>query len=230
MLTRQVKEPPIPGSRTAWLRSSVWPLPAIAVTAIALAGYLFGWLGAVIVAGQTAATLLFVAGDSLLDRKKRTSLAVLAVAAGTAVVLALLWQAHAVRLAGQPKFWSNERAVKPGRPHYYPDAAAESQPSRRGVLGAARWTTSPSAARASTARSPLAARSSEVTCREFRCAAQNSRGKISAGRASVGGLAGAELNGANIAGADITGIDLPPSVMKTLVGKPAPSGTHVPSC
>ena len=43
-------------------------------------------------------------------------------------------------------------------------------------------------------------------------------------------LAGAELNGANITGADITGIDLPPSVRRTLIGKPASPRTHVPSC
>src|ERR1035438_6152869 len=40
-----------------WVRSSLWPWPAVAVAAIALAGYLFGWVGAVVVSGQAVASL-----------------------------------------------------------------------------------------------------------------------------------------------------------------------------
>jgi hypothetical protein len=43
-------------------------------------------------------------------------------------------------------------------------------------------------------------------------------------------LAGAELNGANITGADMTGVRLPPSVRRTMIGKPASPGTHIRSC
>jgi hypothetical protein len=43
-------------------------------------------------------------------------------------------------------------------------------------------------------------------------------------------LAGAELNGANITGADMTGVRLPPSVRRTMIGKPASPGTRIRSC
>ena len=77
----------MPEPQARWVRSSLWPWPAVAIAVIALSGYMFGWLGAVVVAGQAVASLLFVAGDTLLDLKRRIGLAVLAVVAGAAVVL-----------------------------------------------------------------------------------------------------------------------------------------------
>jgi Pentapeptide repeats (8 copies) len=219
-----------PDGHRAWIRSSVWPWPALAVTAIALAGYLFGILGAVVVAGQTVATLLFVAGDSLLGRKKRTSLAVLAVGAGAVVVLVLLWQAHAIGLVRSRNSGEVSGPIDlVGRT--ITQTMLKGLNLRGAVLSGAtvdgRSLTSnnldgavaPGSSFIGSNLQAVPMRGAELPGANFSRACLR--------RAD---LAGAELSGANITGADITGIDLPPSVMKTLVGRPAPSGARVASC
>jgi Pentapeptide repeats (8 copies) len=226
----QRKRSPRSDSGGAWLRSSVWPWPALAVTAIALAGYLFGWLGAVVVAGQTVATLLFVAGDSLLDSKKRTWLTVSAVAAGSVVVIILLWQAHAIgllrsRTAGEARGSAN----LVGRT--LTQTMVEGLNLRGAMLSGAELdhlslvgkslngAIAPGSSFIGTNLQRVPMRGGEFPGANFSGACLRDAD-----------LAGAELDGANVAGADITGTGLPHKVVKTLVGKPAPSGTHVRSC
>ncbi len=208
----------------------MWPWPAIAITAIALAGALFGWLGAVVVAGQTVATLLFVAGDTLLERGKRARLALSAVVAGAAVALLLLWQAHAI---GILRTGSSGHASKPtdltGR--------TITQPMLKGLnLRGATLSGAKLDHLALTSKSlngAVAAGSSFIGS-DLRGVSMRGAELPGANfsKACLRGadLAGAVLNGADITGADITGIDLPPSVRKTLIGKPAPPSAHIPSC
>lgn len=226
-----------PEPREGWVRSSLWPWPALAIAVIALAGYVFGWLGAVVVAGQAVASLLFVAGDTLLDLKKRSWLAVSAVVTGAAVVLVLLWQAHALEFA------------KSGNP------------GQSGNFGQASTLTTDLAGRTITQAmlkglNLRGAVLSGTRLDHLSLTAQSLNGAVAPGSSFIGSdlrgvpmrgaefpganftgaclrgadLAGAELNGANIAGADITGIDLPSAVRQTLIGKPASPGAHVPSC
>ncbi len=206
----------------------MWPWPPVAVTAIALAGYVFGWLGAIVTAGQTVATLVFVAGDSLV--KKRTWLAASAVGMGTALVLLLLWQVHAI---------GPVRSRTPGQASGQTDLAGRTVTQamlkrldlRGALLAGARL--DHIALTGKSLDGAVAPGSSFVGSNLL---GVPMRGAELFGASFIGAclrhadLAGAELNGADIAGADITGLDLPTSVMKTLVGKPAPSGAQVPSC
>jgi Pentapeptide repeats (8 copies) len=224
------KNSPAPDSHGAWLRSSVWPWPALAVAAIALAGYLFGLLGAVVVAGQTVATLLFVAGDSLLDLKKRTWLTVSAVAVGVAVVAVLFWQAHAIGLVrSRSSGQTGGPADLVGRT--VTQAMLKGLNLRGAMLSGTKLdhlslTSKSLNGAVAPGSSFIGSNLQRVPMRGAELPGAN----FSAACLRHTDLAGAELNGANITGADITGIDLPPSIMKTLVGKPAPSGTRVQSC
>jgi hypothetical protein len=195
-----------------------------------MAGYLFGWLGAVVATGQAIASLLFVAGDTLLDLRRHTWLAVSAVTAGAAVVLVLLWQAHAL---GFVRSGSSGQTRTPttltGR--------AITQAMLKGL-------------------NLRGAMLSGTKLDHLSLTSQSLNGAVAPGSSFVGSdlqgvpmrggefsgadftgaclrdadLAGAELNGAKITGADITGIDLPSSVRQTMIGKPARPGAHVPSC
>jgi hypothetical protein len=214
--------------RKGWFRTSVWPWPPIAVTAIALAGYLFGWLGAIVVAGQTVATLLFVTGDSLV--KKRTWLATSAVGVGAALVLVLLWQIHAIGpVRGKNTGQTSGPVDLAG--HTVTQAMLKLLDLRGATLSGA--TLDHLVLTGKSLNGAVAPGSSFIGSN---LGGVPMRGAELSGANFIGAclqgadLAGAELNGADIAGADITGLDLPASVMNTLVGKPAPSGARVSSC
>jgi hypothetical protein len=208
----------------------LWPWPAVAVAVVALAGTLFGLLGAVVVTGQAVASLMFVAGDTLLDLKRRTWLAVSAVVVGAAVVVVLLWQAHALgflrsRSSGQ----TGGSADLVGR------TVTQTMLKGLNLRGATLSGTkldhlsltgksldgaiAPGSSFIGSDLRKVPMRGAELPGADFTEACLR-----------YADPAGAELNGANITGADITGINLPPSVRKTLVGKPASPGAHVRSC
>jgi hypothetical protein len=69
---------------------ALWPWPALAITAVALAGYAFGVRGAVVVAGQTIATLLFALGTKFATTRWSIKAATAAIAVSTFVILLLL--------------------------------------------------------------------------------------------------------------------------------------------
>ena len=213
-----------------WARSSLWPWPALAVAIIALAGYLFGWLGAVVAAGQAVASLLFVAGDTLLDLKRRTWLAVSAVVVGAAVVLVLLWQTQALGFV-------RSRSPSPVSGPTDLVGRTVTQTMLKGLIlrGAMlSGTKLDYLSLASKSLNGVVAPGSSFIGSDLRGVPM--RGAEFAGADFSGAclrgadLAGAQLNGANITGADITGVDLPPSIMRTLIGKPTSPGTHVRSC
>jgi hypothetical protein len=191
-------------------------------------GYLFGWLGAIVVASQTAATLLFVAGDSLV--KKRTWLAATAVGAGSALVLVLLWQVHAVG----PVRTSNS-AQGSGPADLVGRTVTQAMVKRVNLRGAMLSGTKLDRL-VLTGKSLDGAVAPGSSFIESNLSHVSMRGAQLSGANFIGAclhradLAGAELNGADIAGADISGLDLPTRVMRTLIGKPARRGTHVPSC
>ena len=213
-----------------WARSALWPWPAVAVAIIALAGYRFGWLGAVVAAGQAVASLLFVAGDTLLNLKKRTWLAISAVVAGAAVVLVLLWQAHAVgfvRTANSGQ--TSTQAELTGRT--ITQAMLKTLNLRGAVLSG---TNLDHLSLTNQSLNGVVAPGSSFVGSDLRDVPM--RGGEFPGADFTGAclhgadFAGAVLNGANVTGADMTGIDLPSAVRRTLIGKPASPGTHVPSC
>jgi hypothetical protein len=208
----------------------LWPWPAIAVAIIALAGYLFGWLGAVVATGQAVASLLFVAGDTLLDLRKRTWLAVSAVTVGAIVVLILLWQVRELGLA------RGGNADQIGTPTHLTgrtitQVMLKNLNLRGAVLSGTRLdhlsligqslngVMAPGSSFIGSDLQGDPMRGGEFPGADFT-------------RACLRGadLAGAELNGANITGADIAGIDLPPAIRRTMIGVPARPGTNVPSC
>jgi hypothetical protein len=214
----------------------LWPWPALAIAAIALAGYVFGWLGAVIVAGQAVASLLFVAGDTLLDLRKRAWLAVVAVVAGAAVVLVLLWQAHALKFVRSGNYGRSANPVPTSTPtdltgRTITQAMLNGLSLRGAVLSGSKLdhlsltgqslngVVAPGSSFVGSDLRGVPMRGAELSGADFTGACL--RGAD---------LAGAELNGANVTAADITGTDLPPAVRRTLIGKPAAPGTHVPSC
>jgi hypothetical protein len=198
----------------------------------------FGWLGAVVTAGQAVASLLFVAGDTMLNPKKRAWLAISAVIVGAAVVLVLLWQAHALgflrnRNSGRTTSPNSVQTAGPadlgGRT--ITQAMLKSLNLRGAVLSGAKLD---HLSLTDQSLNGVVAPGSSFIGSDLRGVPM--RGGDFPGADFTGAclrgadLAGAELNGANITGADITGIDLPPSVRRTLIGKPASPGTHVPSC
>jgi hypothetical protein len=208
----------------------LWPWPPVAVTAIALAGFLFGWLGAVVVAGQTVATLLFVAGDTLLEHGKRAWLAVSAVGAGAAVVLVLLWQIHTIGSLRSRSFGqTNGPTDLVGRT--VTQAMLKGLNLRGAMLSGAKLD---NLSLTSKSLNGVVAPGSSFIKSNLRGVpmrgAELPGANFSGACLRHADLAGAQLDGANITGADITGIDLPPRIMKTLVGRPARRGTHVPSC
>jgi len=232
------KDSPRPEPDKGWVRSSLWPWPALAVAVIALAGYVFGWLGAVVTAGQAVASLLFVAGDTMLNPRKRAWLAISAVVAGAAVVLVLLWQAHALgflrnRNSGRTTSSNSVPTTGPtdlsGRT--ITQAMLKSLNLRGAVLSGAKLD---HLSLTDQSLNGVVAPGSSFIGSDLRGVPM--RGGEFPGADFTGAclrgadLSGAELNGANITGADITGIDLPPSVRRMLIGKPASPGTYVPSC
>ena len=230
------KNPSVSDPRRGWIRSSLWPWPALAIAVIALAGYVFGWLGAVVVAGQAVASLLFVAGDTLLDLERRTRLAVAAVLAGSAVVLVLLWQAHALGFArsaqpGQGENSGQTSALTELAGRTITQIMLEGLSLRGAVLSGARLD---HLSLVSQSLNGVVGPGSSFTGSDLQGVPM--RGAVLPGAnftdACLRGadLSGAELNGANITGADITGIELPSTERQTLIGKPASSGTHVLSC
>ena len=217
-------------SPRSWRRTSAWPWPAVAVTAVALAGYLFGTLGALLVAGQTVATLLFVAGDYPPNRSRRSWLTVSAVAAGILVIAGLFWQAHSMGLL--PKEQS--------RPASGPVDLAGSTVTEsilkgidlRGAdLSGANFdglslihlslagAMAPGASFVGTNLRGVSMQGADLRGANFSMACL--RGSD---------LDGANLTGADITGADITGTNFPPNARKTLVGKAAPKEVKIPSC
>ena len=225
-----------PEPRNGWVRSSLWPWPALAIAVIALAGYVFGWLGAVIAGGQAVASLLFVAGDTLLDLKRRAWLAVVAVVAGVAVVLVLLWQAHALKFVrsgnsgpGGNSGGTSTPADLTGRT--ITQAMLNGLSLRGAVLSGSNLdhlslTGQSLNGVVAPGSSFIGSDLQGVPMRGAELPGANFTGACLRGA----DLAGAELNGANITGADITGTDLPTAVRRTLIGKQAAPGTHVPSC
>ena len=225
---------PEPGN--GGIRSSLWPWPALAIAVIALAGYVFGWLGAVIAAGQAVASLLFVAGDALLDLKRRAWLAIVAVVAGAAVVLVLLWQVHALEFV---RSGNSGRGGNSGQTSTLADLTGRTVTQamlnglslRGAVLSGSKLD---HLSLTDQSLNGVVAPGSSFIGSDLRGVPM--RGAEFPGANFTGAclrgadLAGAELNGANITGADVTGIDLPSAVRRTLIGKPAAPGTHVPSC
>jgi Pentapeptide repeats (8 copies) len=223
--------------RKGWVRSSLWPWPALAITVVALAGYLFGWLGAVVAAGQAVASLLFVAGDTLLDLKRRARLAVSAVVVGALVVLVLLWQAHAYEFVRVGESGQSGNSGQTGTPTADLAGRTVTQAMLKGVnlrgavlSGAALDHLSLTGLSLNGAVAPgssfIGSDLQDVPMRGAELPGANFTGACLRGA----DFAGAELNGANITGADITGIDLPSAVRRTLIGKPASAGMNVPSC
>ena len=213
-----------------WIRASLWPWPAIAIAVIALAGYVFGWLGAVVATGQAVASLLFVAGDTLLTLRKRAWLAISAVVAGAAVVLVLLWQTHALGFV---------RSSNPVQ------TAGSTDLTGRTVTQAM--------LKSLNLRGALL---SGTRLDHLSLTGQSLNGAVAPGSSFIGSdlrrvpMRGAELSGAISPGHACAAPILPalsstgptspgptspesicrPSVRRTLIGKPASPGTHVPSC
>jgi len=81
----------------------VWLWPPAAIGVVAVAGQVFGALGAAMVLGQTAATVLCVAGLRLLDARVRIKVVASALGAGGLVLMVLLVGAvPLVRERGEP--------------------------------------------------------------------------------------------------------------------------------
>lgn len=217
-------------SALSWRRTSAWPWPAVAVAAAGLAGYLFGAVAALLVAGQTVATLLFVAGDNPPDRRRRSWLTVSAVAAGMFVVAALFWQASSIGLL---------RHVGPSRTSGPTDLAGRTVTEsmlkgvdlRGATLSGANFdglslvrfslagSIAPGASFIGSDLRGVSLRGADLRGANFTMACLRDSH-----------LDGAELTGANITGADITGIKLPAKVRRTLFGKAARGGVHIRSC
>jgi len=179
------------------------------------------------------AILLLVAGYNLLDPKNLMRLVVsagVALAVGLAVVLVLLWQAHAIGFdrnstsgrVGGPANLAGRTVTRPMLKGLNLRGATLSgtklnhlsltHKSLNGAVG-------PGSSFIGSDLQKVPMRGAELPGANFSGACLR-----------YADLAGAELNGAIITGADITGVNLPPSVMRTLVGKPAAPGVRVPSC
>jgi Pentapeptide repeats (8 copies) len=219
-----VLDHPVPGA-SAWERWSLWPWPALAVTVIAVAGALFGEIGALLVFSQTVATLLFVAGEQLLQKSMRPKIAVAAVVVGSLTVMLLLPRLHTgTRVApvtGTPDL--RGKRVTP--------AMLRNLSLRGALLDGARLPgldlrgknlAGASAAGASFAHARLdgvSMRGADLIGADFASACL--RGAD---------LAGAELDGADVAGADMTGVAIPRSVRMRLVGRPLSRGSPKSPC
>lgn len=65
---------------------SIWIWPVVAIVLVAVAGQIFGLLGAIIAASSAGAALLFTAAELLRSRRARQGAAVAAVATTVAVM------------------------------------------------------------------------------------------------------------------------------------------------
>lgn len=220
-----------PGPTLPRRRWALWAWPAIVITLIALAGQLFGAVGAIVIAGQTVATLLFIAGDQLLDRRPRNWLAISAVGAGTVVVLLLLWQSHAPSLRHGGEHAAPPKGPVDLRGKVVTPRDLSGVVLRGALLGGADMDTLDLTHHDLTGVSApgVSLRASDLQRVHLRGA--DLRG------ADLGGaclryadVAGANLAGANVAGADLTGLTVAAAMKKTLIGKPAESSEHIPSC
>jgi Pentapeptide repeats (8 copies) len=219
--------------RKVWVWSSLWPWPALAIVVISVAGSLFSWPGAVLGVGVTVATLLLVAGYTLLDLKKLKRLAVsagVALVVSLAVILVLLWQVRAVGFG---------RGSSPGHTSGSADLAGRTVTQlmlkglnlRGAMLSGTKLdhlslTHKSLNGAVAPGSSFIGSDLQKVPMRGAELPGANFSGAC----LRYADLAGAELNGAIITGADVTGVDLPPSVLRTLIGKPAAPDVRVPSC
>ncbi len=215
-------------------RSSAWVWPALAVTVVALAGRFFGVWGALIVAGQTVATLLFAAADDSLNRSRRSWLTLTAVGAGMIVIAVLFWQASSSGIlpklgAGRAKVPSSGPVNLAGR--RLTQSMLNAADLRGATLSGADFNgllltrlslagaVAPGASFVRSDLQGISLRGADLRGADFSMACL--RGSD---------LSGAQLRGVDIAGADITDAGLSRRVRRTMTGRPAPAGTHVRSC
>jgi hypothetical protein len=225
------EEQPEPKVRRPW---PLWVWPAVAITFVAVGGYVLGTLGALIAAGQAVATLIFVGGDLLYEGEKRRAIAVTAVAVATLVVTVLLWQAQVPWLA---------------------------RPAGPGLTGGG---TGPVDLRGRTVTAKtirgLDLRGAQLSGATFDdgidLRGRHLEGVVAAGasfqgaklsgaalrgadlhgadlsRACLRGadITGADLIGAELSGADLHGLRLPSATTRTIRGKPARAGETVAGC
>jgi hypothetical protein len=193
-----------------WRVRSLWIWPALAVVAVAVAGQIFGVLGAAIALGQVVATAIAFTGERLLDRGWRPWVLVAALVSGGLLAVLLSGPSrpdHVADLRG--------RTVTPDMLPADLNGAqlagaklAELDLRDQSLAGA-------SAQGASFSRSRL----DGVSLR-----GADLRGADFSGACLRGAdFDGAILTGAVISGADLVLETLPPDVRKTLVGKPARS-------
>lgn len=187
-------------------------------------------MGALLVAGQTVATLLFVAGDSPSDRSRRSWLTVSAVAAGIFVAAVLYWQAGSIGLL------RHTGAIHPNGPanlagRTVTESMLKGLDLRGSTLSGANLEG------LSLVHFSLAgaiAPGASFVASDLRYAslqgADLQGDNFTRACLRDSDLDGAELTGANITGADITGTGLSRKVTRTLVGRAARKGANVRSC
>jgi hypothetical protein len=218
--------PPLPRRRWA-----LWLWPAIVITLIALAGHLFGVVGAIVIAGQTVATLLFVAGDQLLDRRARSWLAVSAVGVGTIVVLLLLWQSHTPSLRRGAEHAAPSKGPVDLRGKVVTSRGLRDVVLRGALLDGAVMEKLDLTHHDLTGVSAPGISLQESDLQQVHLQGADLRGADLAGACLRNAdVAGANLTGANVTGADLTGLAVPASMRKTMIGKPAESSKPIPSC
>jgi hypothetical protein len=226
---KRAEELPTPQVRRPW---PLWVWPPVAITFVAVGGYVLGTVGALIAAGQAIATLIFVAGDLLYKNDNRRAIAVTAVAVAALVVTVLLWQT-------QVPWLTRRDAPPPARTGGPVDLRGQtvtakviqnvdlrgSQLSGAGFDGLdLRDRQLDGAVAAGT--SFQGTRLSGATLR-----GADLRGANLARACLTGAdITGADLTGVDVSGADLTGLSLSRETTRTFKGTPAPAGTSVASC
>lgn len=200
---------------------SIWIWPLVAIVLVAVAGQVFGLLGAIITASSALAALLFTAAELLRSRRARQSAAVVAVI-GAVAVMALF------ALQGVMP-WSRTSA----RPGNALDLRGHriSASNLTGDLRGARLAGADLSAVNLHGRDLAGVDAPGTSLRNANLAGASLRGADLRGADLRGAcLDTADLTGAELSGAEITGatIAVPPGTLVT--GTPLPAGQRAPSC
>jgi hypothetical protein len=207
----------------------IWLWPAATIGCLALAGYRFGTVGALIVAAQLGATLTFVSCLRLRPGRT-TSAALAAVAAGTALVVALLWQATPASQR-PPAATASTNAGPADLRGSHPTAAE----LRRLNLRGAQLTGANLDEAVLSHRDLSGATAAGASLRRANLTGALLRGADLRGADLSGAclrdvdLDGAALAGIRVSDADFGDRNLDPHLTRTFEGTPLPSGT-APSC
>ncbi|OZM81721.1 hypothetical protein CFP66_12220 [Pseudonocardia sp. MH-G8] len=199
--------------------AAVWAGPAVAIVLVAVAGQVFGVLGAVIGVGCSAAAISFSAGEALADGHRRRAFAVAALVLLLAAMTVFAWQ------GAWP--WSRATASAVGGDdlrgqRIEPDQVTELRGASLAGADLAGLEMR-SADLAGVAAPGATFRDTDLTAASLRGA--DLRGADLRGACLIDAdLAGADLTGANVAGAAVA---VPEGVIT--IGTPA-SKTSPPSC